>query len=70
MSDADQLRRIKSQTLALVAEITAQPKPTYLIDKQRVSWAEYLAQLRETVAWCDQQLAAAQPVEIHSQGYT
>jgi hypothetical protein len=70
MSDADQLRRIKSQTLALVAEITAQPKPTYLIDKQRVSWAEYLAQLQETVVWCDQQLAAAQPVEIRSQGYT
>jgi hypothetical protein len=70
MSDADQLRRIKSQTLALVAEITAQPKPTYLIDKQRVSWAEYLAQLQETVVWCDQQLAAAQPVEIRSQAYT
>jgi hypothetical protein len=70
MSDADQLRRIKSQTLALLAEITAQPKPSYLIDKQKVSWAEYLAQLQQTVAWCEQQLAAAEPVEIRSQGYT
>jgi hypothetical protein len=70
MSDVEQLLRIKSQTLALVAEITAQPKPSYTIDKQKVSWAEYLAALEQTVAWCDRQLAAAAPVEIRTQGYT
>ncbi|MGD0897988.1 MAG: hypothetical protein ABR915_09125 [Thermoguttaceae bacterium] len=68
MSDVEQLLRIKSQTLGLIADITAQPKPTYMIDHQRVSWTEYLAELQQTVAWCEQQLAAAQPVEIRSRG--
>jgi hypothetical protein len=62
---------IKSQALALIAEITANPKPNYTIDGQTVAWADYLAQLRATVAWCDQQTAAdAGPVEVRSQGFT
>ena len=35
-SDAEQLATIKSQTLALIATITAEPKPSYEIDDQRV----------------------------------
>lgn len=66
-TDADQLSLIKSQTLALIAEITAQPKPTYMIDGQMVSWGAYLRQLRDTVTLCDQMLAAAEgPVEVQS----
>lgn len=66
-TDTQQLALIKSQTLALIAEITAQPKPTYMIDGQMVSWGAYLKQLRETVAWCDQRLAAAAgPIEVQS----
>ncbi|MCL2005999.1 MAG: hypothetical protein FWG73_07510 [Planctomycetaceae bacterium] len=48
---------IKTQTLHLIAELTAQPKPTYNIDGQAIQWSDYLKQLRETVAWCDQQIA-------------
>ena len=70
MTDLEQLRQIKTQTLALIAQITAQPKPTYDIDGQNVSWAEYLAQLQDTAEWCDRQLASAQPSEVKSQGYT
>ena len=70
MSDLEQLLTIKSQTLALIAGITAQPKPTYTIDSQQVSWTEYLAQLQETVRWCDERLTASAPVEVRSQGYT
>jgi hypothetical protein len=69
-SDADQIALIKSQTLTLIAQITADPKPSYRIDKQMVSWQQYLKQLQTTVAWCDQQLAAATPFEIRSQGCT
>ncbi|NLX97371.1 MAG: hypothetical protein GXY83_14475 [Rhodopirellula sp.] len=69
-SDAQQLAAIKSQTLAVLAEITASPKPTYYIDGQTVAWNEYLVRLRATVDWCDRQLAGEQPFEIRSRGYT
>jgi hypothetical protein len=70
MTDLEQFRAIKVQALTLIADITAQPKPTYKIDSQQVSWAEYLAQLQQTVEWCDQRISAAMPVEVRSQGYT
>lgn len=70
MSDADMLRTIKSQTLALIAEITATPKPSYSIDGQAVAWADYLARLQAVVEWCDARLAGEEPYEIHSRGCT
>jgi len=70
MADADTLATIKSQTLAVIEEITLNPKPNYNIDGQNVAWGTYLKQLMETVTWCDGQLAGESPVEIHSQGYT
>lgn len=61
------LLQIRSQTLAIIAEITAQPKPDYSVDGQSVSWNDYLAQLQKTVDWCDRRLAAEEgPVEIVS----
>ena len=69
-SDAEQIAMIKQQTLALIAQITADPKPTYDIDGQKISWGEYLGQLQATVGWCDQQAAASAPVEVRTQGYT
>lgn len=70
MSDQATLAAIKSQVLALMAAITENPKPSYSIDGQSVSWSDYLSQLRESVEWCDRQLARAEPFEIHSQGFT
>jgi hypothetical protein len=69
-SDLQQIRTIKSQTLARMAEITAAPKPTYDIDGQNVAWAEYLKQLQKTVDWCNQTLAGEEPFEFRSQGYS
>jgi len=51
---------IKSQTLSMIAEMTANPKPSYNIDGQSVQWTEYLKQLRTTVEWCDQQIARSE----------
>jgi hypothetical protein len=48
---------IKTQTLTMIAEMTANPKPSYSIDGQTVQWTDYLKQLRLTVEWCDQQIA-------------
>jgi hypothetical protein len=69
-TDLNQVQTIKSQTLTLIATITASPKPSYSIDGQSVSWTEYLKQLQATVAWCDEQLAREDPFEIHSRGTT
>jgi hypothetical protein len=69
-SDAEQLALIKSQTLALIATITANPKPTYDVDGQSVAWTEYLRRLQETVAWCDARLAAEEPFEFDTQAST
>jgi len=68
--DTEQITLIKSQTLARIVEITAQPKPTYQIDGQTVSWADYLTRLQNAVDWCNAKLASEQPVEFRSQGYT
>lgn len=61
------LNTIRSQTLALIAEMTENPKPSYTIDGQTVSWTDYLAQLQKTVEWCDRLLVAENPVEIRSE---
>ncbi len=67
-SDYEQLKTIQSRTLAIIAQITAEPKPSYSLDGQTVSWAEYLAKLRDTVDWCGRKLAGQQPFEIRSRG--
>ncbi|MBN1590949.1 MAG: hypothetical protein JW888_15655 [Pirellulales bacterium] len=69
-SDLEQLRAIRSQTLALVAELTANPKPSYALDGQSISWGDYLAKLRVTIDWCEKKLAGEEPFEIRSRGIT
>lgn len=70
MSDFQIIAAIRSQTLALMAQITAAPKPSYTLDGQTVSWADYLRQLQHTVDWCNRQLAGEEPFEVRSTGYT
>ena len=69
-SDAEQIATIKTQTLARIAEITAQPKPNYDVDGQQIAWGDYLKQLQTTVDWCNQKLAGEEPFEFHSQAVT
>lgn len=69
-SDLEQLWAIRGQTLALIAEITASPKPSYALDGQSISWGDYLAKLRATVDWCERKLAGEEPFEIRSRGIT
>ena len=65
-----QLETIRSQTLQIIVDITANPKPTYTIDGQTIQWSDYLAKLRETVNWCNEQLAAEDPSETISRAIT
>jgi len=69
-TDLEQIQTIRTQTLAIIAELTADPKPTYYIDGQTVSWNSYLTTLQATVDWCERKLAGAEPFEIHSRGTT
>jgi hypothetical protein len=69
-TDLEQLETIKAQTLALIADITANPKPSYRIDGQTVNWSDYLSRLRSTVDWCTRNIAGHQPFEVQSQAYT
>lgn len=64
------LKLIRTQTLELLRQVTAQPKPSYELDGQRVSWSEYLERLIAVVDWCDRQLARETPFEGHSRGIT
>lgn len=69
-TDAEQLQLVRSQTLARMAELTADPKPSYRIDGQEVLWGDYLSRLQATVDWCERKLAGQEPFEIRSQGVT
>lgn len=70
VTDAETIATIKSNALARIAEITADPRPTYTRDGRTYQWTEYLDQLQKTVAWCDQQTVAVDPFEIASSAYT
>jgi hypothetical protein len=41
----DNLKAVKENIAARLAEITASPKPSYSIDGQSVSWTEYFNSL-------------------------
>ncbi len=69
-SEAQQIATIKTQTLARIGEITAEPKPTYNVDGQMIAWADYLKQLQHTIDWCNEKAAGEEPFEFQSQGYT
>ena len=68
MSDTQQFETIRTNTLAQIEEIRADPKPTYWLDGQRVHWQEYVESLQATVDWCDQKILAQELYEIRSRG--
>jgi hypothetical protein len=70
MTDLEQLTLIRSRTLAQIADIRANPKPSYSLDGQWVSWTTYVESLLATVDWCDRKLAGAEPYEYRTQAYT
>ncbi len=69
-SEIEQFESIRTQTLAQLADLRANPKPSYALDGQQVSWTQYAESLQRTIAWCDEKLAGHQPFEFRSQGVT
>jgi len=70
MTDVEQLTAIRANTLAQIAAVSAERKPSYSDGGQSFSWTEYLEHLQRRIEWCNAQLSAAEPFEIPSQGYT
>jgi hypothetical protein len=70
MSNLDQLATIKANTLAQMAEVSAEKKPSYSVDGQSFNWQQYMEYLQRRVEWCNQQMAAEEPFEFPTQGYT
>jgi hypothetical protein len=70
-TDAEQLATIKSQTLALLVDLTANPKPSYNIDGQQILWGDYFAKLTDKLEKIDALIAAeAGPFEIETRATT
>jgi hypothetical protein len=69
-TEAEQIALIRTQTLTQLKELRASPKPSYSIDGQKVSWAEYAESLQQTIDWCDRKLVDREPFEFKSEGTT
>ena len=69
-AETQQIATIRSQSLAQLEDLRANPKPSYFLDGQRVSWTEYAASLQRTIDWCDKKLVDCEPYEFRSQGTT
>ena len=67
-TDQEQFELIRTRTLQQIADIRADPKPSYSLDGQWVSWTTYVESLLATVDWCDRKLAGCDPFEVRSQG--
>lgn len=67
-TNAENLATIKSNALATLATISADPKPSYSIGDRTISWTEYQEMLMKQVAWCDAQANADSPAEVISYG--
>jgi hypothetical protein len=70
MTDIEQIQSIRQFTLAQLADLRANPKPTYTIDGQTVSWTTYISSLQAAVDWCDAKLIGLAPFEVRSQAIT
>lgn len=69
----EKIEAIKSAALDRMAEVLASPKPNYTEDGISYSWGDYLAKLRESVAWCNEQLTTFEgdgPFEVVSEAFT
>lgn len=70
-TDAENLATIRSNLLAYIATESANPKPSYSIDGQSVSWADHMASLWRQLESLNEQIAAAGgPFEVVEEAIT
>ncbi len=64
------LLTIRDNLLELIIEVTAEANPTYNIDGENIKWGEYLEKLQAQLDKVKKQIAAVNPFELHSRGYS
>jgi len=66
-SDADTLQTAYSNFCNILAQITANPRPTYSLDGKSVSWNEYYSMILSNMENVRRQMIfAAGPFEVRS----
>lgn len=69
MTDIERIKSIKSKLLDTLESLATNPKPTYSIDGQVVSWNEYFQMLVAQVKSLNDLINAEEPFEIRTQGF-
>lgn len=69
-TNAENLASIKANVLATLAEITANPKPTYSIDGKVVSWTEYQEMWMRRLETVNNLINAETIYEFNTQGFS
>lgn len=68
---ADNLQTALDNIAARLADVTANPKPSYSVDGESVSWTEYFNALTQQQLALEQALQRANgPFEVRSRGIT
>jgi len=70
MGYLDDLATARDNLAAKLAEVSANPKPSYSIDGQSVSWVEYYKFLADQIARLNAQINMGEPFEELSRGVT
>lgn len=66
---AEHLRTARDNYAAALAEISTNPKPSYSVDGQNMSWTEYQAFIVEKLMLLNQALSVADgPWQVKSRG--
>lgn len=66
----ENLTTARDNIAARLAEITAQPKPSYDVDGQRVEWNDYFKALTDQLAKLTETINGASIYEEQSIGYS
>lgn len=64
--NSNNLQFAKQQIIDRIIEVTASPNPNYDIDGQKVSWADYLKTLRESLKALNELIASEDPFQVES----
>jgi hypothetical protein len=64
---ASELQTVLESLVSALAAAAANPKPSYSIDGQSVSWGEYLKMLQDGIKTVSELMTSFNPVELRSQ---
>ena len=66
---AENLKTAKANYAKQLADLSLNPKPSYIIDGQNVAWKLHQDMLLAAIASIDRLLQAEEPYQLHSEGF-